>query len=147
GPYLRPLRARPDLVGRLRVLVNQHDLEPHEAAIPFALTGKRLGAPALAGLGAHVQRYFAERDLEAGADRRAPYSYVFTTGGLSSDNVLAAAATGAHPGSARPLAINVADAARLTDLLSRPGVSAPDAHDALLDVWAGQLGGRLAHPS
>ena len=143
GPYLRPLRARPDVTARLRVLVTRHTLEPHEAAIPFSLSGKRLGAPSLAGLGAHIQRHF--QHLEPG--RRVPFSYVFTTGGISSDNVQAALATGLHPGSARPLGINVADTDRLTALLARPGVISPETHDALLDVYRDTLRGRLTPPT
>jgi hypothetical protein len=102
GPFLKPLLARPDVVERMRVVVNRHQLEPHEAAIPLAICGKTLGSPSMASLGTHVQRYFVDRDTSA---RGAPYSYGFATAGgfIPTDNVLSMVATGLHPGSARPL--------------------------------------------
>jgi hypothetical protein len=39
--------------------VLKHELEPHEAAIPFALTGTRLGRPLFSGLGAAVNDRYA----------------------------------------------------------------------------------------
>ena len=45
----------------MRVVVQKHTLEPHEAAVPQALTGKPVGQPSAAGLGAHVQRFHLER--------------------------------------------------------------------------------------
>jgi hypothetical protein len=56
---------------RMRVLVNARTLEPHEAAIPLALTGKALGSPTMAGLGAHIQRYRTETPV-------AGRQYIFT---------------------------------------------------------------------
>jgi hypothetical protein len=82
----------------MRLVVQKHALEPHEAAVPQALTGRPVGQPAAAGLGTHVQRFFTER---AAADRKAPHSYVFATGGLAGDNVSAAASAGIHPGVTR----------------------------------------------
>src|SRR5690349_14192247 len=95
GPFAARLRQRDDLLERMRILVQFHRLEPHEAAVPQALTGKPLGQPSAAGLGAHIQRYFVER---AEAGRSAPYSYLFNAGGIPGDNVSAATATGLHPG-------------------------------------------------
>ena len=124
GPFARRLRERPDLLARMRLLVHRHRLEPHEAAVPQALTGKPLGHPAAAGLGAHIQRY----SLDRGA-RAAPYSYVFSTGGLPGDNVSAATATGLHPGAARPLRIDITSAQDFYTLLGRPALGALDARD------------------
>jgi hypothetical protein len=143
GPFAHRLRQRPDLTSRMRLLVQAHQLEPHEAAVPQALTGRQLGQPAAAGLGAHVQRYFGER---AEAGRSAPFSYLFATGGLAGDNVSAAAATGLHPGAARPLSVNITNAERFYELLSRPGVGALDArdrHDQLMQVYVDQYRRRL----
>lgn len=143
GPFAMPLRNRADVTARTRLLVQKHTLEPHEAAIPLALTGKPVGSPSLAGLGAHVQRYMLDRP-EAG--RRAPYSYVFATGGLAGDNVSAAAATGLHPGIARPLTIKVDNSQRLYDLLARPsaGTAAERArYDAALQVYVDRYRNRL----
>lgn len=138
GPFARALRQRTDLTDRMRLLVQAHDLEPHEAAIPFALTGKRLGTPSLAGLGAHVQRFHRDRGDTA---RRSPHAYVFSTGAQPGDNIKAALATGVHPGQARPLRIVVDNARRLATLLGRPAVGDSEERarfDALLDVYVGQ---------
>src|SRR5690606_21572892 len=43
GPFVAPLRRRADLIQRLRVSITRHDLAPHEAAIPLALSGRPLG--------------------------------------------------------------------------------------------------------
>lgn len=132
GPFAIPLRNRTDVLDRMRLLVHRHNLEPHEAAIPLALTGKPVGSPSLAGLGAHLQRYFLERDASA---RKSPFSYVFSTGGIPGDNVSAASTTGLHPGLARPLSIKVDNAQRLYELLARGTVGGPPEkaqYDALL---------------
>ncbi len=134
GPFALPLRNRADLVARMRLIVQRHNLEPHEAAVPLALTGKPVGHPSLAGLGSHIQRYFLDRDTTG---RKSPFSYVFATGGLPGDNVAAAAATGLHPGIVRPLMIKVDNAARLYELLERGALgTAQDRarYDALVAV-------------
>jgi len=118
GPFAMPLRGRSDLMDRTRLLVHRHDLEPHEAAIPHALSGKLIGNPTLAGLGAHIQRYHVDRP-EAG--RASPYGYLFASASIPGDNVNAAIATGLHPGAARPLRIRV-DNTSLFTLLARGNV-------------------------
>ena len=137
GPFLKPLLARPDVVERMRVVVNRHELEPHEAAIPLAICGKTLGSPSMASLGTHVQRYFVDRDASA---RGAPYSYGFATAGgfIPTDNVLSMVATGLHPGSARPLLIKVDNVSRLNELLDRTAVgsqSERQKYDALMRAY------------
>jgi len=122
GPFVMPLRGRPDVVGRTRVSITAHDLEPHEGAIPMVLGGRGLGHPALSGLGAHIQRYFLDRNQEPG---RAPYSYALLSNGangLPTDNIRTIVSIGMHPGAARPLGIKVDAAGDLTTLLSRPSV-------------------------
>ncbi len=121
GPFAAPLRARNDVLARTRVSVTAHALAPHEAAIPLALSGRALGNPALAGLGAHVQRYY----LDTLGESLAPYSYALLTSslaGLPIDNLKAVTATGLHPATARPLDICVDRAGDLTALLARSGV-------------------------
>jgi len=143
GPFAYRLRQRADLLARMRLLVHRHRLEPHEAAVPQALTGKPLGQPAAAGLGAHVQRFSVDH---GGAARSAPYSYVFATGGLPGDNVSAAAATGLHPGAARPLTINIDNAEGFYQLLAREKVGSLDArdrYDQLMQVYVDQYRQRL----
>lgn len=143
GPFAYLLRQRDDVVSRMRLHVNAHDLEPHEAAIPLAMTGKPVGSPSMAGLGTHIQRYYVDR---ADASRKSPFSYVFSTGGLPGDNVFASFATGMHPGRARPLRIKIDGASRLVEQLGRPTVGSPAEraqYDALLDVYASQYRDRL----
>jgi hypothetical protein len=145
GPFAFGLRERPDLVDRLRLVVQRHELLPHEAAVPYALTGKKVGQPAMAGLGAHLQRYFGEQALAAGATRRTPFSYVLASAAaVPSDNTAAFVATGLHPGNARPLRINVDAAARLEQLLARDGVGRQrDRHDALVEHYVERYQQRL----
>jgi hypothetical protein len=146
GPFADRLWARPDVVDRMRIVVQKHTLEPHEAAVPQALTGRPVGQPTAAGLGAHVQR----ARLESGAtpDRASPHSYVFATGGISSDNVAAAAAAGVHPGSARPLLIKTDNASTFTSLLGRSTVGSARAnHDALISAYTDQYNSRLTWPT
>ena len=143
GPFSRRLWPRTDLVDRMRIVVQKHRLEPHEAAVPQALTGRPVGQPAAAGLGSHIQRYFLDRD---GGERAAPWSYVFATGGISGDNVSAAASTGAHPGGARPLLVKIDNAEIFARLLAREEVSAGGAkaqYDALTAAYTDQYAQRL----
>jgi Protein of unknown function (DUF1501) len=147
GPFAAKLSARLDVVQRLRVVVQKHNLEPHEAAVPQALTGRPVGQPTAAGLGAHVQRAKIDADTDANTMRSAPYSYMFATGGISSDNVAAAAAAGAHPGYARPLLIKTDNAAGFTSLLSRPTVANRGAQDALVKAYVDQYQQRLTWPN
>ena len=137
GPFLKPLLARPDVTSRMRVVINRHALEPHEAAIPLALCGRTLGSPSMASLGTHVQRYFVDHDDGSHA---APFSYGFATAGgyIPTDNVLSLVATGLHPGSARPLLIKVDNVTRLSGLLDRVsvgGLTDRAKYDALMQVY------------
>ncbi len=144
GLYAARLWDRPDVTSRMRVVVNEHRLEPHEAAVPSALTGRTVGQPG-AGLGAHIQRYHI--DARTNPSRATPNSYVFATGGLSSDNVEAAASTGMHSGACKPLLIKVDNAQGLTDLLERRTVgSRRNAHDALSALYLEQYQERLKFP-
>jgi hypothetical protein len=54
GPATKPL-WRSDIFSRARMVTISHNLQPHEAASPLGLTGRRLGNPRLAGLGASIQ--------------------------------------------------------------------------------------------
>jgi len=144
GPFAYRLRQRPDLTSRMRVIVQQHNLEPHEGAVPQALTGRPVGRPSAAGLGSHIQRFYGEH---AEPGRAAPHSYIFAVGGIAGDNVSAAVATGFHPGLARPLSINITNVDGFADLLARDTVGADrDAYDAMMDVYVEQYDARMRWP-
>ena len=137
GGFLKPILDRADVLSRMRVVINRHALEPHEAAIPLAISGRTLGSPSMASLGAHVQRYFVDHDDGTHA---APFSYGFATAGgyIPTDNVLSLVATGLHPGSARPLLIKVDNVTRLSALLDRAKLgelTERAKYDALMDVY------------
>ncbi len=134
GPWVSPLRVRPDIVSRMRIVVQRHDLLPHEGANPYALTGSRLGSPRLAGVGAAIQRHFLE---QPDGLRAAPYAYVLYPGvEFPTDNVRAASAVGFHPGSARPLSVTVDPDSQLAVLLGRPNLVGRRAEfDAAVDHY------------
>ena len=146
GPYMGRLMARQDIMKRLRVVVNRHNLSPHEAAIPLVASGRSLGNPALAGLSTHVNRYFVDRDT-AGA-HPPPFAYGFATGSnfIPNDGVLSLVAQGLHPGQARPLLVKVDAAQRLNNLLNRTAVGSGAErlqYDELLAIYFQQYGKRL----
>ncbi len=144
GLYASRLWKRPDVTDRMRVVVNGHRLEPHEAAVPTALTGRSVGQPG-AGLGAHITRFHL--DARTNPTRATPYGYVFATGGLSSDNVESAASTGMHSGACKPLLIKVDNAQGLSDLLARSTVGTRRSeHDALSALYLEQYNERLRWP-
>jgi hypothetical protein len=146
GPFAQLLHERTDVRDRMRLVVQHHTLEPHEAAVPLALTGRPVGQPSAAGLGAHIQR--ARIVSGATPDRASPHAYVFATGGISSDNVAAAALAGSHGGSARPVLIKTDNAARFTNLLQRNTLGQNRAsHDALVAAYHQQYEGRLSWPT
>ncbi|HET7539526.1 MAG TPA: DUF1501 domain-containing protein [Polyangiaceae bacterium] len=150
SPFLAPLIARTDITDRMRIVVNRHALEPHEAAIPLTMAGATLGSPSLASLGSHVARYFVDHDLEA--KHPAPFSYGIVGSGnfIPTDNILTMLATGLHPGAARPLHIKMNDVARLSTLISRAPIGGPEdrtRYDALLATYFGQYQNRLKFAS
>lgn len=146
SPFLAPLIARKDLTDRMRIVVNRHSLEPHEAAIPLTMSGKTLGSPSLASLGSHVARYFVDHDVDN--LHPAPFAYGFSISNsfVPNDNILTMLATGLHPGSARPLHIKINDATRLNTLLNRAPVGSLDdraRYDTLINTYFQQYQQRL----
>lgn len=136
GPWLMPLRARPDILARMRIMVQRHDQVAHEGGNPVSFTGDRIGQPRLAGLGTAIQRYFSENVEAGGGLRAAPYAYVLYPGaGFSTFNSLSASAVGFHPGSARPLGVTVDQNSLLNDLLARPGLVEPEQFDAAITYY------------
>lgn len=103
GPATHPL-WRNDIRSRMRTVVMHHNLEPHEAAVPYAMTGHRLGRPQLAGMGAQIAHYWQAR-----TPRPMPYSYVCVPSStrFPFDNIQSAWATGMHGGESRPLTLKL----------------------------------------
>ncbi len=144
GPWLLPLRRRPDVLSRMRIMVQRHDQVAHEGANPVSFTGDRPGQPRMAGVGTAIQRYFSENPEAGGGLRAAPYSYVLYPGaGFNTFNSLSASAVGFHPGSARPLGVTVDPNSLLTQLLARPSVSDRDAFDHAITYYRQQYENRL----
>jgi hypothetical protein len=138
GPWLLPLRARPDILSRMRIMVQRHDQVAHEGANPISFTGDRIGQPRLAGIGASIQRYFSENPEAPGGGglRAAPYAYVLYPGaGFSTFNSLSASSVGFHPGSSRPLGVTVDQNSLLNELLARPGLTNPEQFDAAITYY------------
>ncbi|HEU5077095.1 MAG TPA: DUF1501 domain-containing protein [Polyangiaceae bacterium] len=147
GPFVAPLRRRPDLVQRLRVSMTKHDLAPHEAAIPLALSGRSLGSPRVAGLGAHILQHFS--GVEGGA--AGPLAYVLTSSSMNTvfiDNLRALTATGLYSALARPIEIQVEGAADFIQRLGRPSVGALHAEvDELIASYADAYASELSWPA
>ena len=117
GPFTEPVRSRQDIVSRLRVHALAHTFEPHEGAIPLALSGVRRGQPEQAGVGAAVQRYF---QAHADAPTGQPHAWMlFSLGGFPTDDIRAATAVGTHPAGARPQAVEVQNDPAFIDALAR----------------------------
>jgi len=144
GPWLLPLRQRPDIVSRMRVLVTRHEQLAHEGANPVALSGSRLGSSRLAGVGAAIQRHFLERPDGL---RATPYAYVLYPGAeFPTDNVRAASAVGLHPGTATPLSITVSANSQLAELLARQGTNGYEQEfDAAMSYYVSDYRRRFRH--
>lgn len=147
GPFVTPIRRRPDLIQRLRVSVTRHDLAPHEAAIPLALSGRPLGSPRVAGLGAHIAQHFSG----AGSDPGGTLAYVLTSSSMNSvfiDNLRALTATGMYSALARPLEIQVDGPSEFVERLSRPAVGELAAKvDGLVAAYADAYASELSWPA
>lgn len=133
GPCTKPLWP---LKNRIRILPVRHNLLPHEAAIPYALTGLRTGSPRLAGMGAHIQQ-LARTEFATATPR--PRSYVVfppTSEVFDESRLVAMQATGMHPGGARPLFLRLGDGAAFRAALARGGIAEP--HDRMVDVYRDQ---------
>lgn len=134
------------ILSKTRVVVLKHTLEPHEAAIPYALTGFTLGQPNLAGLGAVLQhRYLAIDDI-AGTSHDLPYAYVCQPSDfIATDNLQASVATGTHRGDARPVVLPLSDnVPGFLQTLARTGVTSR--HDELLAQYRAHYRDLLRSP-
>jgi len=142
GPFIYPLRDRPDILARMRVWVVSHELEPHAVAIPLAVSGLPISNPRMAGLGTHIQRFFGER---ASAERNAPFSYAIFQNSLNRADLGApATAIGLHPASAQPIGLQLGEDPILPRQLPRPGVTGFTSElDALVDHYTSAFRARL----
>lgn len=118
GAPANPIVRRNDILPRCRMVTQYHGLAPHEAAIPYALAGLTLGNPRRAGSGTAIQR----RARVVDPSQVLPVSYVMHRNASFTAN--AAAVTGIHPGSARPLVIQVQNSNAFVNNLARTGITA-----------------------
>ncbi len=141
GPFIYPLRNRPDILARMRVWVMTHVVEPHAIAIPLGVAGHGISNPRMAGFGTHVQRYFGER-----SDRAAPFSYTIYLNSFDrANNGTAATALGLQPSSAQPVALQLGPDPRLPRQLPRPGVSGyKNELDELVNYYTARFRRRMA---
>ena len=107
GPSAEPLFALGSARPKMRVVAVQHDLLPHEAAVPYALTGTRLGRQTLAGMASAFNAVYS-------ADGGAPASVVFHS--QSDVWIPYASATGVHGSEHAPLVVRLGDDAFVANL-------------------------------
>ena len=145
GPWLWPLRDRPDILSRMRLYVLSHDLEPHQAAAPLVLGGQPRGTPRLATTGAHVQRYW--QDQVPG--RSTPFSYVLHPNShyVAGFNAESSFAVGTHPGRVRPLAVRLMAENPLAQQLARNQITDRTAVDAAMEYYINRYRGQYGELS
>ena len=143
GPFIYPLRERPDLLKRMRVWTMQHDNLTHVGSVPLSLTGQRRGSVRAAALGAHLERFYQDRNPGVGGT---PYSYtIYQRAADLEANTDAAAAIGLHRASARPLTIRLGPQIELfTQRLKRMVIDGhQDRVDELLRAYTERYRSRL----
>jgi hypothetical protein len=143
GPWLLPLRERPDLLRRMRVWAMRHDQVPHQGGNPLSLCGHRLGSPRLAGTAAHVQRFFHEQ----ARGRSLPYSTVLLprSRDAESNHADAAATVGLHRQAARPLVLWLNDTPELANELQARAETTSSARIRLAEHYTQAFERRLRY--
>ncbi|MGH1485469.1 MAG: DUF1501 domain-containing protein [Cellvibrionaceae bacterium] len=151
GPATAPLWP---FKNDMRLVTLWHGLEPHEAAIPFSLTGLPLGNAKLSGLAAAIEHRY-DRSLTL---RTTPYSYILMPGnlGIDNDSFQGFHATGIHGGQFRPVVLRFPEPGRnpdgtvnpgrddsLLNALNRSGITSSS--NQLLRQFAAQYKDRLRH--
>lgn len=133
GPWVYPLRDRQDIVQRMRIVVMSHGSQPHNAAVPLAMTGHSRGSARQATTASHVQRHLIGKNT----GRLTPWTYTLypDNENVAGFNVEAASSIGMHRSAARPLTVRIRPGSRLAEQLKR--VTVGD-HASALD-------GALAH--
>lgn len=148
GPISKSL-WKPHILDHLRVIVSAHNLFPHEAAIPFGLTGLTLGNPRQASLGSPIQRHHRALDLSAGVTRTLPYSYGILPSTVDQFIPLylsLLSSVGQHPGCARPLVMKIDDQfSNFVQQLNRSRMKS--SANKLLDEYRQQFKRQLTFPA
>jgi len=137
GPATAPL-WRSDIYSRARMVVQFHNLEPHEAAIPLNLTGHVLGRPNFAGLGAAISH------RHSNSAHPLPMAYVFTPdgGATTGDNFQGMTATGTHGGEHKPLLLMMGSSiTSISSQLARNGMTTQS--DNLLRFYNAQYADKM----
>ncbi|MEE2830017.1 MAG: DUF1501 domain-containing protein, partial [Myxococcota bacterium] len=135
GPFLYPLRDRPDIVRRMRMWVMAHDQAAHETGIPLSLCGHPQSSARMASTPAHLERFLQARD---DGSRRNPWTGVIypSLQDTSALNAEVASAVGLHRGSARPLSLRLGPNGLMGDGLDRAAVgSRRDAVDQAVGYY------------
>lgn len=143
GPFLYPLRDRPDIVNRMRMWVMSHDQAAHETGIPLSLCGHPQSSARMACTPAHLERFLQERD---DGGRVNPWTGVIYPGlqDTSALNAEVASAVGLHRGSARPLSLRLGPSGLLGDGLERAGVAERRAElDQAVEYYLGRYESRM----
>ena len=141
GPFALPLRLHSAIWNRLRIVVLSHDLSPHEAGIPLAITGKRFGQANFCGLGAPISRATRE---STGGGHALPYAYSMISPFAATFPAFGAlGAEGGHGGANKPLVLRPGPGfEQFVSRLQRRNVS-PSAKDAALAWYRQQYAGWL----
>ncbi|MFN3199890.1 MAG: DUF1501 domain-containing protein [Bradymonadia bacterium] len=115
-----------------RMVAMAHTLDPHDAAVPFAITGSTLGGANFAGLGAALDRRHRAQLADAAVNDplqaewlKRPFSYVLApnpTHATFRRMLSAFTATGSHGGQHRPLWLDIGPQG-LGDALLSQGVT------------------------
>lgn len=144
GPFVAPLRARKDVIDRMRTIVMAHESEAHQVAVPLALTGYVLGSPRMAGVGAAVNHYFQTHDPTT----KLPFAYVLATSPRGSGPFEASFATGQHPSASQPPCVYLNTGLAFSSQLLRKNMGPlKDPADALLAAYQDEFRQKLIAPS
>lgn len=138
GPLTKPIWSS-YITQRMRLVTLKHGLEPHEAAIPYSITGHVLGRPNFSSLGAAISHRYKSLGSTT------PVSYVFMPNnlGVAGDNFQAVDATGMHGGEHRPLKLLVGPGSdSFISRLQRPGMNGSN-RDELFNYYRAWYRDRL----
>ena len=122
GAPAKPIYENQDILKRCRMITQFHDVEPHEAAIPYALSGFRLGDPRRVGTGAAIQKRYCNNN--------SPVSFILHS--ISRYSADMASANGLHESAHRPIVVQLGSNNDFVTNLGRNNIS-QDADNLLKD--------------